>query len=84
MIRNDSPDETLPYLGVTVRTGKRGDNSELNRQVAQDVKPGQVVEVGWQQLSGWRLEAGEEVEVWCVGGKDYQRLTLRVPEKPSN
>ncbi|MCE9563350.1 MAG: hypothetical protein K8U57_15015 [Planctomycetes bacterium] len=84
VIRNDSADQTLPSLGVVVRSAKRGDNSELNRQVAQDVKPGQVVEVGWAELSGWRLEPGESVDIWCVGGREYERLTLRVPAKPSN
>jgi hypothetical protein len=84
LIRNDSTDETLPALVVRVRTAKWGDNSEQYREVGKDVKPGQVVEVGWQQLRGWRLEAGEEVEISCVGGKDYDTLTVRVPEKPSN
>ncbi len=82
-IRNDS-DETLPNLCVIVRTAKWGDNSKLTRQVAEDVKPGKIVEVGWQQLNGWQLSPGEQVEICCVGGKEYETLTVRVPEKPSN
>jgi hypothetical protein len=78
-VKNTSP-APLTDLTFTV-TGEGGPKAgSISKVLVKPLEPQATLEVGWAELDGWELKAGERVQVW-IRSEEYKPVEVVVPAK---
>jgi len=46
---------------------KAADGHEVRNKITEVLKPAETVEIGWMELTNWKLEPGEEIHIYAKG-----------------
>jgi hypothetical protein len=78
-IKNTS---ATPIKGLTFTITSEGGQKagSISKVLVKPLEPQATFEVGWAELDGWELKAGERVQIW-VASEEYKPVEVVVPAK---